>query len=98
MTEQTATTELMLRYASLGENCEFGFAQRCYKAEPIDMFRWASTPISSLIKIFEDDFAGISDNISIAAKQGDYTLAHDRYNFRWHAFADPAKVDPEKVL
>jgi hypothetical protein len=90
--------ELMLRYSSLGHNCEFGIAQRIHGAEPIDLLRWAITPIGGLIRMLDADFAGIDDDLSIYVSNGNYTIKHEYYNCHWHAFANPTKVDPDTVM
>lgn len=43
-THAAATKALMMRFQSLGFNCEFGTVQRFFGAEPLDLFRFAGTP------------------------------------------------------
>jgi tetratricopeptide (TPR) repeat protein len=43
-----ASRDVMLRFQSLGPNCEFGLVQRRFNAEPLGLFRWAAIPIASL--------------------------------------------------
>lgn len=47
------------RFESLGENCEFGFLLRSHQFVSGGLFRWAFTPLHSLIHILEADFEGV---------------------------------------
>ncbi|MEQ6204925.1 sulfotransferase [Sulfitobacter sp. HNIBRBA2951] len=47
------TQKLMRMTESLGDNCEYGFWQRHRGYEPSSLFRWAITPIDSLLSMFE---------------------------------------------
>jgi hypothetical protein len=94
-TETIGRRRLMEGFVSLGENCEFGFAQRAYGAEPLDLLRWASTPLRVLVALLQADFEGIDapDAIKVRTARADateYMVDHARYNFTWHAFA---KID-----
>ena len=46
-------------FESLGENCEFGFLLRSHAFASGGFFRWAFTPLHSLIHILEKDFEGV---------------------------------------
>lgn len=48
------TQRLMRMTESIGDNCEYGFWQRHHGYEPSSLFRWAITPISSLIEYLEN--------------------------------------------
>lgn len=83
--------EIMMRFCSLGNNCEFGAAQRKFGAEPIDLFRWAATNYKILLTLIENRFEGIGDPENIVVKatsSGEPYVKNTRYNFVWHAFAD----------
>jgi len=47
------------RFESLGENCEFGFLLRHHQVASGGFFRWAFTPLHSLIRILAADFEGV---------------------------------------
>ena len=40
--------EIMLSLESVGINCEFGFCQRAFGAEPLGLFRWSFTPLITI--------------------------------------------------
>lgn len=48
---------LAIRFENLGDNCEFGFVQRYYGREPLDLLRWAGSSLPGLIRAFEAEFA-----------------------------------------
>jgi hypothetical protein len=58
---EEADRRLFLGFESLGENCEFGFAQRQYGAEPVSLLRWASTSLAGLEAGLASGFAGLGD-------------------------------------
>ena len=95
---QETDRDVMLRLCSLGNNCELGQAQRVYKAEPIDLFRWAATPHEVLMKLLRARFEGIGDpaQLVVSGKPGNLVVRHLGYGFNWHAFVGP-DVPPEKV-
>ena len=95
--DTVAARRLMKRFVSLGDNCEFGFAQRAFGAEPLDLLRWAATPISILIDLLNQRFEeiGAPQHIRVrAAPNGEYMVDHLRYRFTWHAFAQVGSVEP----
>jgi hypothetical protein len=78
--------QLMLRYCSLGENCEFGQAQRIFGAEPLDLFRWSTTGLAALIEMLNDRFASLSDpsQIEVVPAGREYMVTHRGYGCWWH--------------
>lgn len=57
--------DLMLRFASLGDNCELGFVQKAHQANAMDLLRWAATPAGVLLRMLEDDFAHIGQTLKV---------------------------------
>src|ERR1041384_3955367 len=73
--------ELMLRFESIGENCEFGLVQRRCGAEPLGLFRFASAPLPKLLAGLGARFEGLShpDNLDVQLSQnGREYLVTDR--------------------
>jgi Tfp pilus assembly protein PilF len=92
--------DLMMQFASLGDSCEFGFAQRAYAAEPFDLLRWAATPLPALLDLLNSRFAEIGDPRYLRSwltPRGEYLTEHTRYGFRWHAFARKDGTTPEAL-
>lgn len=91
--------ETMLRFCSLGENCEFGQAQRMFGAEPLDLFRWTNTHIVALIQMLRDEFSGLNDpdQIEIVASGHEYMVCNHQYGCSWHSWALVQETTPEVV-
>lgn len=94
--------DLMLLFESLGNNCEFAFAQRAFDAEPQipGLFRWAGTQPDVLIRILENKFDRIanSDDLSLElVANGEWFLRHRLYNLVWHTFAREGETTVEKL-
>ena len=70
--EAAALKALMLRHVSLGMNCELGIVQRACGAEPLDLLRFALTPLDGLIGQLGAGFAAFADvaNLSIEPDSG----------------------------
>jgi hypothetical protein len=98
-TQNVGIRRVMEGFVSLGENCEFGFAQRAYGAEPLDLLRWASTPLHVLVALLNARFEGIDtpDAIKVRAGGPEYMVDHTRYKYSWHAFAKVDAVTAEEV-
>jgi hypothetical protein len=86
-------------FVSLGENCEFGFAQRACGAEPRDLLRWASTPLHVLLSLLRNRFEKIDapEAIKVRAGPSDYMVDNTSYKFSWHAFAKVELVTAEEI-
>ena len=52
---------LMRRFASLGDDCEFGLVQRACDAEPQDLLRWVGTDAARLVLGLCRRFDGLGD-------------------------------------
>jgi hypothetical protein len=90
--------DLMLRFASLGTNCEFGVAQRAFGAEPMDLLRWATTPPQVLLRLLVADFDRIEHRLSVSPQNRNYDVRSERYQFGWHTWLRQTDYDLEEVL
>ncbi len=99
-TSDIRNSKTMMRFCSLGFNCEFGIAQRHFGADPIDLLRWAGTPTDVLIRLLQNGFEHIGDPAEIdvlSDKEGEFFIYHKRYNFVWHAFANSKTSTAEAI-
>ena len=72
------------RFESHGENCEFGFLLRYHQFDSGGFFRWAFTPLHSLIQLLSTDFDGVYSLDQLRPRFG--TMVEDcRYNILFHS-------------
>lgn len=99
VTEQPHTA-LMNGFCSLGDNCEFGMAQRAYGAEPADLLRWAAIDSVALIDLLRNGCAGIGDPAQLRAGDvhGFFWIDHTGYRFGWHSLVRTGAMPPADIL
>ncbi|HTW71348.1 MAG TPA: hypothetical protein VME47_15790 [Acetobacteraceae bacterium] len=86
------TTQLVMQFESLGENCEFGLLQRRCDAEPLGLLRFSSTFIRDLVRGLDAGFEGIGTPEDIEPRlegmgnEKEYMIADRRYGLLYHTF------------
>jgi hypothetical protein len=94
--------QLMMRFESLGENCEFGLAQRRCGAEPLGLLRFASTPLAALLAALKHRFEGLGDpertELRVSADNREYLVLDRRYGILYHPWSLVGEAVPEDVL
>ena len=97
---QTAgeTGALFLEFESIGQNCEFGLAQRSAGVEPLGLLRWGSTDPARLIAMLDDRLDGVGADAytRLGFANGEYVLSDPRY-FDMHTFIHSSAAEPEKL-
>ena len=78
------TRDLMLRFASLGDNCELGVAQERQNANPMDLFRWAATPTAVLIRLLRENFEAIGENLTVEVHGPAFMVTNHHCGYSWH--------------
>jgi hypothetical protein len=99
--------ELMTEFESLGENCEFGFAQRAAGAEPLGLLRLAGFTVpaeqklSHLVAAIENGFEGFAEDGTVTVESDgpgtEFLLRESRYSVLAHTFQIDGHVDPVKL-
>lgn len=92
---------LLGAFESLGDNCEFGMAQRYAGADPLGLFRLSSAPIADLTHAVETRFAqyGAPGDIEVRIGAGGYLFCHSRaYAFAYHTGDTAPRVRPADIL
>jgi hypothetical protein len=93
--------QLMMRFESLGENCEFGLAQRRCGAEPLGLLRFASAPLDKLIPGLEARFEGMGEydqvEVKISENGSEYLVVDRRFGFLYHPWILAHEGEPEQV-
>jgi hypothetical protein len=93
--------DLMMRFESLGESCEFGLVQRRCEAEPLGLFRFASAPLPKLLAALGADFAGFGEpealDVELSANGREYMIKDKRFGLLYHAWVLAGEMTPEEV-
>jgi hypothetical protein len=100
--ELESPRDVVLRFESLGENCEFGLLQRRCDAEPLGLFRLASAPYDKLLRALTQNFEGLGDpdkiEIQVSDNGKEYLVLDRQYGFLTHAWVLVGEKTPEEVL
>src|SRR5256714_3683234 len=93
--------ELMLRFESIGENCEFGLVQRRCGCEPLGLFRFASAPLPKLLAGLDARFEGLShpDNLDVQLSPNgrEYLVTDKRFQLLYHAWVLADEMTAQEV-
>lgn len=99
--ETLPAEHLMMRFESLGENCEFGLAQRRCGAEPLGLLRFASAPLPVLLAGLRGRFEGMGEpqqiDIQISANRQEYLVVDRCFGFLYHPWVLVGEADPEDI-
>jgi hypothetical protein len=94
-------SELMMRFESLGENCEFGLVQRRCGAEPLGLFRFSSAPLPKLLAGLEARFDGLGapENVEVMLSDNgrEYMVFDRRFEFLYHAWVLADEMSPAEI-
>lgn len=84
----TAEGNLLLRFESLGENCEFGLVQRHFGIEPLGLLRWVSMTAEGLCLALEERFRSLDDpeDMGVRLVGPEYHMFGKRYRMRMHTY------------
>jgi len=100
---------LVEKFHSFGENCEFGFVQRQFSADPLDLFRFSSASAEQIAAAIDDGFESFRkpENLSLTFDGGyvgiyesglpELTVWIEPYGFRFHGGGLPVGVRFDEV-
>ena len=98
--QETASTdgELMLRFQSLGDNCQFGFVQRHFDIEPIGLLRFAGVP--DLIGLIEAGLKELGRPGSVGHFMAgrEYMIREAKYSIFYHTFKYVGAISPDELI
>ena len=93
--------QLMTRFESLGDNCEFGLAQRRVGAEPLGLLRFSYIELFQLLRALRSGFAGLGDpgatRVSTEGPDSEYIVRDANYAITYHTFQSPEHLSLEAV-
>lgn len=105
--EGVAARTVMTQFESLGDNCEFGLAQRAAGAEPLGLLRFASfhcpveQRLARLIAALEAGFEGLgrAGTLDLAAEGPDreFMIREAAYGLAYHTFRREGEVAPQRL-
>ena len=89
--------DIIERFESLGENCEFGLVQRHYGLEPLGLLRFSSVHQSSLLDLLKTRFGGVGDaeHTRLDKNDNEYLTSDRRYGMVSHTYVAPHSVDQD---
>lgn len=99
--EDEAARKMLLRFESLGDNCELGLVQRRYGAEPLGLLRWNIVGFEQLLVALAQRFAGMGEaartELAVAAN-GEYFVEDRRWHLGMHTFMHSGQTDAQALL
>ncbi len=99
--DDPASRDLVLRFESLGQNCELGLVQRRFGAEPLGLLRWANTKPAALAKYLGSKFAelGQPEKMTLSrTSSGENVLIDHALGQVFHTFQRDDVTDPDTYL
>ncbi|WP_213979271.1 hypothetical protein [Sphingomonas sp. dw_22] len=94
--------ELSMQFASFGNDCEFGFVQRHFGAEPISIFRWANPKADMILHGLRTNFADLGEDLAVELDRQqprrEWIIVDRFYALRQHTFifeGDPKEENIE---
>ncbi len=99
--EAIALPDLLSRFESLGQNCEFGLVQRQAGAEPLGLLRFSSTPLPRLLAALAARFDGMGTaatiDVRLSPNGREYMVEDRRFGFLYHAWVGADEMSPDSV-
>lgn len=93
--------QMILRFESLGDNCEFGLVQRQYGAEPLGLLRFSYIELGQLLRGLRCGFAGLGDpdttEISASGPDREIVVRETAYGMTYHTYQYETQIDLETV-
>jgi len=99
--EKTPVQDLLARFESLGNNCEFGLVQRYYGLEVLGIFRFTSTHYRNLVTILESKLEALDrpDQCEvILSPRKEYVFRINHLNMSSHTDRFEKQISKEKMM
>jgi hypothetical protein len=89
--------QLIMRFESLGDNCEFGLVQRKMGAEPLGLLRFSYIELRNLLRGLHCGFDGLGDpdttNVSVQGSDREIVVRESAYDMTYHTFQYESQID-----
>jgi tetratricopeptide (TPR) repeat protein len=93
---------MLLRFESLGEDCEFGKLQRRFGCEPRGLFRFAGVSSGALLTTLETECRSIGDpkntSVYVRTRGREYIAVDTHLKMLWHTGLFQYAADRQRVL
>lgn len=92
--------QLLMRFQSLGMDCELGLLQRHFEAEPLHLMRWSSIEAYMLHRLLKSRFEGVGDPNQMTimiSKSGEYVLHHTPTGSSFHTFLRTTDISLDEL-
>jgi hypothetical protein len=93
--------QLITRFESLGDNCEFGLVQRRLEAEPLGLFRFSFIELPLLLRGLRCGFEGLGDprttEVTIEGKNREFMVRASVYSMTYHTFQHEDQISLDAV-
>jgi hypothetical protein len=100
--DDEALRAMVLRFESLGDNCEFGLVQRRCGAEPLGLLRFSNIELSHLLRGIRCGFAGLGEPSTMRlrddAAKTEYVVDETVYRITYHTFLYKKDVAEDGLL
>ena len=93
--------EMIARFESLGDNCEFGLVQRHLGAEPLGLLRFSFIELTSLLRGLRNGFAGLGEaattELVVDGQDREYVVRDSVFGTTYHTFQFEHQIALEAV-
>jgi len=90
--------DLVQRFESIGDNCEFGLVQRTAGAEPLGLFRFNFTHLDALIAGLDNNFADLAGLGDVEVRwENEWIVSEKNYRFVYHTYNHDQTIDPAQL-
>jgi hypothetical protein len=96
-----APDEMIARFESLGDNCEFGLVRRQLNAEPLGLLRFSFIELPQLLRGLRTDFEGLGDpantEVIVHGKDSEFVVKESAYGMTYHTFQYEGQLSIDAV-
>jgi hypothetical protein len=93
--------ELIMRFESLGDNCEFGLVQRHVGAEPLGLLRFTFIEPGDLLRGMRTGFHGLGEpgttEVIVSGKDREFIVNDRSFGMTFHTWQYETELDIETV-
>jgi hypothetical protein len=94
---------LVVKFESLGHNCEFGMVQRLCDAEPLGLLRFSGIKLANLLRGLATEFEGLGGRDSITHtfwqenSNPEYIIVENMFDLQYHSGCHRREMDAEDL-